>query len=563
MRRKPAPCIALLSGALLLAASVPGQADFARAQNGMVASVDPIATRIGVDIMKRGGNAVDAAVAVGLALGVVNGYNSGVGGGCFMLIHRANGEIIALDGREMAPGRATRDMFVRDGKGDTHLSQTGALASGIPGSVAVYERAVQKYGRLKFADSLLPSAQVAEDGFPLTKSYVGRMKSVQKDLLSFPASREIYFKADGTPLAEGDVLRQPDLARSYRAMAKQGAKWFYRGDFAKATEKWMKANGGITTARDFANYKVIDRKPIYSTYRGFKVVSFPPPSSGGVHVAQILNILSYFNLATMTPADREHVLAEAMKRAFADRAFYLGDPAFTKVPVGLVNSEYARSLAAQIQLDKAVPVKGQGDPYPFDPHVFEKHTTHFSTADKEGNWVACTSTVNTSFGSKVTIPGTGIVLNDQMDDFAIQPGTPNAFGLIGGDANSVAPGKRPLSSMSPTIVLQGDKPFLALGAAGGPTIITQTVQAIVGAIDLRLPVDQALALPRLHQQWVPDSVRIETTMPAAIRESLRARGHVLDEVASIGAAQVVGRDLLTGELVGASEPRVEGLALGF
>lgn len=529
----------------------------------MVASVSPIATRAGVDAFNRGGNAVDAAVAVALTLGVVDGFNSGVGGGCFMLIHRANGQTIALDGREIAPAKATRDMFVRDGKGDTTLSQTGALASGIPGSMAVYERAIKKYGRLKLADELLTAAQVAEDGFPLSAAYATRLKSVEQPLGGFEASKAIFFNPDGTLLKQGDTLRQPDLAKSYRAMAKQGANWFYKGDFAKATGDWMKANGGIITARDFAKYKVIERQPISSIYRGYEILSFPPPSSGGVHVAQILNILSAFNLAALSPADRAHVLAESMKRAFADRAYYLGDPAFTRVPVGLVNPDYGRALAAQIQTDKVVPVPQQGDPFSFDPGVFNKHTTHFSTADKDGNWVACTATINTSFGSKVVVPGTGIVLNDQMDDFSIQPGVPNAFGLVGGEANAVAPGKRPLSSMSPTIVLQDKKPILALGAAGGPTIITQTVLALVGVLDLHLPVDEALAQPRLHQQWVPDVVRLETSMPDDIQQSLIARGHILDPVLSIGATQIVGRDPQTGEFVGAADPRVEGLAQGF
>jgi gamma-glutamyltranspeptidase/glutathione hydrolase len=561
---KPRRCFALALALACAASSyIPARAEMGRGQRGIVASVDPLATQAGIDAMKSGGNAIDAAVAVALTLGVVDGHNSGIGGGCFMLIRRANGQIIALDGREEAPAAATRAMYIRDGKGDTALSQTGALASGIPGSVAVYERAVQNYGKKSFAEALLPAAKIAEDGFALDAGDASRLASVAATMKRFPATASIYLKADGEPLGAGEILRQPDLARSYRALAAQGSKWFYGGAFAAAAGAWMKANGGIITARDFALYTMKLRAPIASTYRGYQIVSFPPPSSGGVHVAQILNILKRYNLALLAPADREQAIAESMKLAFADRAFWLGDPDFVDVPRGLVSENYARSLAAKISLDKATKVESHGDPLPFDKSVFEKHTTHFSTADAEGNWVACTATVNTTFGSKVVVPGTGIVLNNQMDDFSIQPGVANAFKLIGAEANAIAPGKRPLSSMSPTIVLRNGQPILSLGAAGGPTIITQTVQNIIGVLDLHLPLDEALAQPRIHQQWVPDELRIEKSLPQVLKDSLRARGHVLDEVTGIGAAQMVGVDPNGPGFVGASDPRVEGLALGW
>ena len=542
-------------------AVVPVRADVARGRSGMVASVNATATRAGVAAMKNGGNAIDAAVAVALTLGVVDGYNSGIGGGCFMLIRRANGEIIALDGREMAPARATRTMFVRGGKGDTSLSQTGALASGVPGSVAVYESAVERYGRHTFADALLPAADIAERGFAVDADYARRTSGVADRLRQFPASRAIFLRPDGAPLQAGDILRQSDLARSYRALAKAGSAWFYRGEFARATGNWMAQNGGLIGAADFANYRMLQRAPLRSRYRGAEIVGFAPPSSGGIHVAQILNILEPFDLKNLPAPERVHVVAEAMKRAFADRAFYGGDPAFAPVPRGLTDAAYGRELAGQIDILRATSVKGQGNPYPFDSRVFGKHTTHFSTADSEGNWVACTATVNTTFGSKVVIPGTGVVMNDQMDDFSIDPGVPNAFGLIGGEANAIAPGKRPLSSMSPTIVLRDGQPILSLGAAGGPTIISQTVLNLVGILDLGWPLDEALAQPRYHQQWVPDELRIEKRMPAEIKAALRAKGHKLDEVDSIGASNIVGRE--GDELLGASEPRIEGLALGF
>ncbi len=559
----PAAKIAILAVGGLFCLTAKSRADLAHGTKGMVAAVNPAASQAGIDAMKSGGNAIDAAVAMGLTLGVVDGYNSGIGGGCFMLIHLADGRNIALDGREMAPAAATRDMFVRDGKGDTRLSQTGPLASGIPGSVAVYESAVKRFGRKKFADLLLPAAKLAEEGFPVSSGYAGRLQSVTNDLKKFDASRQIFFKPDGTLLAEGDTLKQTDLGKSYRAIARQGSKWFYGGEYARLTGAWMKGNGGIITARDFARYGMREREPITTTYRGYGIVSFPPPSSGGVHVAQILNILENFPLAKLSEGARTHVIAEAMKLAFADRAFWLGDPDYVKVPRGLVAASYGRDLARQIQLDKATPVPSHGSPPDFDKSIFEKHTTHFSAADAQGNWVACTATVNTGFGSKVIIPGTGILLNNQMDDFSIQPGVANAFKLIGSDANAVAPGKRPLSSMSPTLVLRGQTPILSLGAAGGPTIITQTVLNLVGILDLGMPLDVALAQPRFHQQWVPDEIRLEKSMPDAIKRDLLAKGHKLDEIASIGAAQIVGLDPSGHGFVGAADPRTIGQAMGY
>lgn len=548
----------------LLAGTTSVSANYAQGVNGIVASVHPLATQAGIEAMRGGGNAIDAAVAVALTLGVVDGHNSGIGGGCFMLIRLADGGFIALDGREMAPAAAHRDMYLRDGKADTSLSQTGALASGVPGALAVYAEAVEKYGRRSLADLLLPAAQIAEEGFPIDFVYARKLASAAAGLKKFASSRAIFLRPDGLPLSEGDVLRQPDLARSYRAIASEGVDWFYRGEFAQKTTAWMRDNGGIMTAEDFANYIVKRREPLVSAYRGYQLVGMPPPSSGGVHVAQILNILAHFDLpALKQPGDRHHVLAEAMKLAFADRAFWLGDPDFVPVPRGLVDKSYAKELAARIRMDRAMDVPGHSTPPDFDKRVFEKHTTHFSTADAEGNWVACTATINTSFGSKVVVPGTGIVLNNEMDDFSIEPGVPNAFKLVGAEANAVAPGKRPLSSMSPTIVLKDGKPILALGAAGGPTIITQTVQHLVGILDLGLRLDEALAEPRLHHQWKPDEIRLERGLPVAVKESLQARGHKLNEQTSVGASNVVGVGPNGTTLVGASEPRSGGVALGY
>jgi gamma-glutamyltranspeptidase/glutathione hydrolase len=538
-------------------------ADNAPPIHGMVASVNPVATAAGLEVLKKGGNAIDATVAVALTLGVVDANNSGIGGGCFMLIRRANGEFVAIDGRETAPGRATRDMFVRDGKGEPALSQTGPLASGVPGELAACEYAVKHYGRKKLKDLLLPAAELAETGFRVSGRYARRLKSVETEMAQFKASRAVFFGSDGHTIAEGQLLKQPDLAATYRHIAAEGSSWFYRGPFARAVETWMKANGGLLSVKDFRDYKVRLREPIRFAYRGAEIVTFPPPSSGGVHVAQVLNILETFDLKSFDEVTRLHVTAEAMKLAFADRAYWLGDPDFAKVPRGLVSKSYASSLAAGINLQHATPVSSHGTPRDWQSDVFGKHTTHFSVADAEGNWVACTATVNTTFGSKVVIPGTGVVLNNQMDDFSIQPGVANYFGLIGAEANAVAPGKRPLSSMSPTIVLRDGKPIIALGAAGGPKIITQVILELVSMLDLGMGPAQALAQPRIHQQWSPDELVVESSLPKQVRDALSARGHKLKVSNDSGTSQIVARTADGKGFVGAADPRAEGNAMGW
>lgn len=533
------------------------------ATNGMVASGHPLATQAGLNALKSGGNAIDAAVAVGLTLGVVDGHNSGIGGGCFMLIRRANGEFIAIDGREKAPAAATRNMFIRDGKADTKLSQTGALASGVPGEVAAFDYAIRKFGRKKFSDALLPAAKLAEEGFPINGIYASRLKASSNELASFESSRAIFFH-DGNLPGKGEVLKQPDLAATYRAIAKRGSGWFYRGPFARSTEKWMKANGGIMTAADFAGYRIQLREPIRTKYRGNDIVSFPPPSSGGVHVAQMLNILEPFDLKSLDEASRWHVIAEAMKFAFADRAFWLGDPDFVKVPRGLVSTGYAANLTAKINPQHATVVSGHNAPPRAESDVFgDKHTTHFSVVDAEGNWVACTATVNTGFGSKVVVPGTGVLLNNQMDDFSTQPGVANYFGLVGAEANAVAPGKRPLSSMSPTLVLKDGKPIIALGAAGGPKIISAVLLELVGMLDLGQTPQQAVAAPRIHQQWSPDELMFEKALPEAVQSALAARGHKLKEIPNGSTSQIVARSADGQGFVGAADPRGGGTAEGW
>lgn len=532
------------------------------ARRGMVASVHPIATEAGMNVLRQGGNAIDAAAAVGLMLGVVDTDNSGIGGGCFILIRLANGKFVAIDGRETAPAAATRDMFIRDGKADTELSQIGALASGVPGALAAYEYAVKKFGKKKFRDVILPAAEVAQNGFVVDAAYAGNLRGSAAGLAKFESSRAIFFR-DGKPLAQGDILKQPDLAATYRGIAEQGSDWVYRGPVAYATEKWMRANGGIMTAADFANYKVQLREPVSTVYRGYRVVTFPPPSSGGVHLAQMLQMLEAFDVKSMDEATRLHVIAEAMKLAFADRAHWLGDPDFAKVPRGLVSKMYTTELARKIDVKRAGEVASHGMPPNWERDTFKKHTTHFSVADAQGNWVACTATINTSFGSKVVIPGTGVVMNNEMDDFSVQPGVANYFGLVGAEANAVAPGKRPLSSMTPTIVLDGRKPILSLGAAGGPRIISAVLMELVCMLDLGMTPAEAAAQPRIHHQWSPNELVVEKRLAPELRAELERRGHTVREVSSMAVSQIVGRTADGKAFVGAADPRITGSAAGW
>ena len=535
------------------------------ADRGMVATVHPLATRAGVDAMRRGGNAIDAAVAAALTLGVVDGHNSGIGGGCFLLIRLADGRFIAIDGRETAPRAATHDMYLRDGKADTSLSQTGALASATPGALAAYDHAVRNFGKRPLAEHLRAAAEVAENGFAIDSKYAAKLVGAAENLARFPASRAAFLKPDGSPLHEGEILKQPDLARSYRAIASEGIHWFYEGPFAKNTAVWMKENGGILNEQDFRDYRIELRDPVFTTYRDHRIASFPPPSSGGVHVAQLLNMIETREVKAMGAgsADFIHFTTEAMKLAFADRAFWLGDPAFAKVPRGLVGKEYATALAAKIRMDRASVVGGHGTPERAFDEIFCKHTTHFSAVDAEGNWVACTAPINTCFGSKVVVPGSCIVLNNEMDDFSAQPGVANHFGLIGAEANAVAPGKRPLSSMSPTIVLKGDVPVLAVGAAGGPTIISQTLLAIVNVLDFGMDLPTAIGAARFHHQWSPDELKIEQAVGAPVLAELKSRGQKISAGGPFGVCNGVGRAADGKSFVGASDPRVPGLAEGW
>ena len=535
----------------------------------MVATVDPQATDAGLDALRKGGNAIDAAIAACLTLGVVDGYNSGIGGGCFILIHTADGKLHAIDGRETAPAAAHRD-FYRDEKTsemNSEASRLGPKSVAVPGALKAFEQAVDQFGKLDLPELLLPAAQIAEEGFAVSDVYFRRELKVLEEILQYPETARVFLTPNGQPLPCGYVLRQPDLAETYRSIARHGTDWFYHGPFAQTVSSWMQANGGELTESDFAAYETVTRQPLRSQYRGYEVVGFPLPSSGGLHVAQILNMLESFPLRQIhqeDPIQATHIVAEAMKLAFADRAFWPGDPAFVDVPRSLISREYAEIQTEKIDPDEITQVASHGQPPNPDDVFIDRHTTHISTADAEGNWVAITSTINTSFGSKVIVPGTGVVLNNEMDDFSIAPGVPNHFDLIGNENNSVEAGKRPLSSMSPTIVLKDGQPVLTVGAAGGPKIITQVLWALIDTIDFDMTPGQIMCQPRIHHQWSPDYLRVESTLPAKIRNGLHEFGHKLfiAESNEVGVCQMIVFDPETGRFTGAHDARVPGKAAG-
>lgn len=549
----------LISFTLLLTfcQSVLGKAsDYARTTpdgNGAVASVNTIATDAGLAAFAAGGNAIDAAAAVAFTLGVVDSHNSGIGGGCFIIVHKADGTTLAIDGREMAPAAAYRDMFIRDGKAVGNLSKTGALAMGIPGSVAALDYLQKTSGKLTFWDVISPAAKIAEKGFPVDAVFAKRLSRSAQKMSAFPSTANIFLNK-GKAIKTGETLIQTDLAGTYKKLAQHGPDYFYSGDFAKAVEDWMLKNKGLIRAKDFKNYQLELRTPVVTTFKEFQIVGFPPPSSGGVLVAEILNMLENFELEKLSDAERYHLIIESMKLAFADRAHWLGDPDHVNVPKGLIDKGYAKGLVKSISLENASKVESFHVPPKAESELFGKHTTHIATADKAGNWVAITTTLNTSFGSKVVIPGTGVLMNNQMDDFSAQPGVANAYGLVGAEANSVQPSKRPLSSMSPTIVLKKGKPVLTTGAAGGPTIITQVLQVLVNKLMLDKNLEEAMSMVRVHHQWRPDRVYIDGFAPDQLTKDLTAKGHTLKVWPPFGATQAIA--LEDGKFVAITEPRL-------
>lgn len=551
----------LLPAALACLAGCGGHRDRDGGRQGAVATAHPLATHAAVEVLRDGGNAADAAVAAAFALAVVEPYSSGLGGGGFLVAHLADGADLALDARETAPAAAHRDMFLRDGAADPAASRDGALAVATPGLVRGLETFHRRCGRLPWTRLVAPAVALAGDGFPADSLLCARLRD---NAARLDATARAVFLRDGAAPAAGDTLRQPDLARTLAAIRDGGADALHQGGLAAAIADAVARAGGVLTAADLAGYQPVWREPLRGRYRGCEVVAMPPPSSGGVLLLAMLNLLEPRELGAL-PRDGAvlaHLLAEAMSFAFADRSRWLGDPDAVAIPVAwLTSRERADSLRALIRPDAVVPWQSLGGAAVAVPGP--DHTTHLSVVDADGAAVAATLTVNLSFGSGMMAPGTGIILNDEMDDFAAAPGAPNAFGLPGGEANAVAAGRRPLSSMTPTILLRDGRVALVTGSPGGSRIITTTLQTIVNVVDFGMDATQAVAHPRLHQQWWPPVLYVEAgAVGAAARDSLVAIGHVLETASSLGNAQLVAADPVSGELRGASDPRGVGAASG-
>ncbi|CAB5719685.1 Gamma-glutamyltranspeptidase precursor [Delftia tsuruhatensis] len=533
-------------------------------RNGMVASEQELASRIGLQILKSGGNAVDAAVAMGFALAVALPNAGNIGGGGFMMVHDArSGRNIALDFREVAPSKATRDMYVgADGKVIDGKSLYTHHAVGVPGTVAGMEHALKKWGSLPLSTVIAPAVKLADKGFPVSETLAKILQQEKKNMGQWPATRAIFWKG-GEPLQRGDQLVQKDLAQSLRLIGQQGAKAFYEGAIARRIAAEMAPHAGALSLQDLKGYKVVEREPVRGTYRGYEIVTMPPPSSGGAHLIQILNMMERWpmNQWGANSAQSVHYMAEGMKLAYADRAEHLGDPDFVKVPLkGLTSKRYAQALAAGIDPYQA---RAARDIRPGKPQPYESdQTTHYSVVDRFGNAVAVTYTLNTNFGSGIVAKGTGILLNNEMDDFSAKPGVANAYGLVGGDANAVAAGKRPLSSMTPTLVLKDGKPVLVTGSPGGARIITTVLQTVVNVIDFGMNPAEAAATPRFHHQWTPDELRVEKGFGIDTINLLKSRGHNVTVKASMGRTQTI--QLRDGMLYGASDPRnPDGQTLGY
>jgi gamma-glutamyltranspeptidase/glutathione hydrolase len=535
------------------------------AKHGMVSSQEAIASQIGVDILKQGGNAVDAAVAVAYALAVTLPRAGNIGGGGFMLVHLAEqNKTIAIDYRETAPAKAHKDIFLDEqGNAVDKLSREHGLAVGVPGTVMGMELALKQYGTMKMAQVIKPAIKLAKDGIVVTSDLSNSLAGLKSRITQWPSSAAIFYHADGSNYQVNELLKQPELAQSLSLIAQKGSKGFYQGETAEKIVSAVQNAGGVMSLTDLANYKVVEREPVRGNYRGYEVVSMPPPSSGGIHIIEMLNVLEQFPIDKLghNSANTLHLMAETMKYAYADRSEYLGDPDFVTVPVKqLTSKQYAKEIASKIAINKTTPSSeikpGKLAPYEGD------QTTHFSVIDKWGNAVANTYTLNFSYGSGLVAKGTGILLNNEMDDFSVKPGTPNGYGLIGGEANAVQGNKRPLSSMSPTMVMKDGKPFIVTGSPGGSRIINITLQMIMNVIDHNLNIAEATAAARMHHQWLPDFIWVEHTLNRDTISLLEAKGHKVKVQESIGSTQSI---MMTEQgLFGASDPRRAGsAAIGY
>ena len=532
------------------------------AKNGMVATQEALASDIGLKILKDGGNAVDAAVAVGFALAVTLPRAGNIGGGGFMMVYDAKqGKTVALDYREKAPSSASRDMYLdKDGNAVSDLSRYHGLAVGVPGTVAGLLKALEDHGTMSRGQVMAPAIALAENGIEVTAGLSESLEALSDRLQKWPSTKKIFFKPDGSVYQPGELLRQPELAKSLKLIAAKGADGFYKGETARKLVKAVNEAGGNMSLQDLANYKAIARVPVKGDYRGYEIVSMPPPSSGGIHIVQILNILEGYPLKDygQNSAQTIHLMSEAMQLAYADRAEYLGDADFIDVPAnGLTSQAYADKLRSLINPNKATPAATikANNPLPYE----SDQTTHFSIVDKDGNAVANTYTLNFSYGTGLIAEGTGILLNNEMDDFSAKPGVPNGYGLIGGDANAVEANKRPLSSMSPTLVFKDSKPYIVTGSPGGSRIITTVTQVISNVIDHDMNIAEATHAPRIHDQWLPDEIRIEKALNVDTIKKLESMGHKVSPQSAMGSTQSIM--ITPNGVYGSSDPRIVDAAV--
>jgi len=534
-----------------------------RARHGMVVAMEAIAADVGVSVLQKGGNAVDAAVAVGFALAVTHPFAGNLGGGGYMLIRLADGRTTFLDFRERAPEKSSRDMYL-DAKGElTRDSVEGWRSSGVPGSVRGFEMAVSKYGKRTWADNLAPAIDLASKGFPVSYAFSESLKN-SRSLGRDPESKRIFQKG-GSFYDVGETLVQPELARTLERIAKNGAKEFYEGETAAKFAEEMAKHGGLISKSDLAAYQAIERTPLSGQYKNYTIITAPPSSSGGIALLEMFGILNGTNYEKggAGSASTIHYLAESMRRAYADRNTYIGDPSFVKVPIaGLLDPAYLAKLRASIDPVKATPSDQVQPGRPVGSEHDE--TTHFSVVDGEGNAVAVTYTLNGGYGNGITVPGLGFLLNNEMDDFAAKPGTPNMFGLVQGEANAIAPGKRPLSSMTPTIVLKDGRLFMTAGAPGGSRISTAVAQVILNVLDFGMNVQDAVDFPRVHHQWQPDKLSLERNVSPDTVAILQQRGYDVDYNAGVVLAQVAAIVSDGGWLQGAMDGRTAaGKASGY
>ncbi len=559
-----AAVVAGLGAGLWAASPIP-----VKARHGMVVSSHHLASDVGVQVLKEGGNAIDAAIATGFALAVTHPAAGNIGGGGFMVVRTADGKVTAFDFRETAPAAATEGMYLdENGQYTKETNHEGYLSVGVPGTVAGFFLAHEKLGSLPMEKLLAPAVALAEDGFPLSWELADDFRELRDAFAKYPASAAVFLKDGGGFYEPGDVWRQPDLAKTLRRIQKEGRDGFYRGETARLIARTMAQNGGLITERDLADYQAKERAPVRGRYRGYELVSMPPPSSGGVAMIEMLNILEGFDLAELGQGSalHLHLLAESMRRAFADRARYLGDPDFNPdLPLErLLSKSHAAELRRSISLNRA----SKSDPVLFNDMAESPETTHYSVIDGQGNAVVVTYTLEEGYGSKIVVDGAGFLLNNEMGDFNPQPGRTDETGLIGTPPNRVAPGKRMLSSMSPAIVLKDGKPFLLIGSPGGRTIINTVLQVIVNVIDFGMDVSEAIDAPRIHHQWLPDRLFIEKYgVSADTRRLLEMFGHQVEirkTSRSQGRAMGIQVDLETGILSGACDPRDgDGAAVGY